>query len=171
MPDVRRKPVPPAPDSLDRVAEVRGAVPLVPGSVDDCCARLMSRAEVPSQDDARTWLTFLVALELAEETDRGFARTREPADPDRESLRAAFLEGVFGAREVVGILEAAAGPLDPDAVFERFRGDVPNWERMRTEDWEREWRERIARLLGWAALLGLAEETGSGFARASDPGS
>ncbi|PSQ19548.1 hypothetical protein BRD00_01395 [Halobacteriales archaeon QS_8_69_26] len=158
MPGVRRKPVPPVPDSLDRVAEVRGAVPLVPGSVEDCCSRLVGRAGVPSRDEARTWLTFLSALGLVAESDRGFARTREPADPDSETLARAFREGVYGAREVLELLVAADEPLDADAVFEEFREHVPNWERMRDDAWERTWRERVARLLGWAALLGLVRE-------------
>lgn len=162
MPDVRRKPVPPAPDSLDRLAEVRGAVPLVAGSVEDCCARLVAHASVPARDEARTWLTFLASLGLARETDRGFARTRDPADPDRDELAAAFLDGVYGARELVDLL-AAEGPLGSDAAFEGFREHVPNWERMRNDDWETEWRERVGRLLEWAVLLGVARRTEAGF--------
>lgn len=165
MTDVRRKPVPPAPGDLDGLATVRAAVPLVPGSVEDCCSRLVARADVPSRDEARTWLTFLEALGLAQETDRGFARTRDPDDPDRERLADAFLSGVYGAREVLAILEASDRPLDLDGAFEAFREHVPNWERMRSEDWEREWRRRVDHLLSWAVLLGLARETGEGYVR------
>lgn len=162
MPEVRRKPVPPAPDSLETVATVRSAVPLVPGSVEDCCSRLVAKGNVPARDDARTWLTFLAALGLARETERGFARTREPNDPAQEALATAFVEGVYGARELLGIL-AADGPVDADDAFAAFREHVPNWERMREEDWETVWRERVARLLAWAVLLGLARETEGGF--------
>lgn len=158
MPEIRRKPVPPAPDSLDRVRGVRRALPLVPGSVEDCCARLVSRAGVPSQDEARAWITFLAALGLAEETDRGFVRTREPADPDRAALADRFREGVYGARELLGIL-ADDGPLSGGAAFEQFREHVPRWERHRSDAWEREWAARTERLLSWAVLLGLAVES------------
>lgn len=162
MPDVRRKPVPPAPDSLDRLTEVRRGVPLVADTVEDCCARLVGRAGVPARDEARTWLTFLAALGLAQETDRGFARTRDPVDPSREALADRFVGGVYGARELLDLL-ASEGPLDTEAAFEGFRGHVPNWERRRNDDWETEWRERVGRLLEWATLLGLARRTDRGY--------
>jgi hypothetical protein len=73
---MRFKPVPPAPESLDAVAAVQRAVPLVPGSEADCCARVLDRTHVTERDDARTWLTFLRALELVRETDGEFVRER-----------------------------------------------------------------------------------------------
>jgi hypothetical protein len=153
---MRLKPVPPVPEDLDRLWTARKAVPLVPGSEDDCCARLQRRMDLPGRDQARTWLTFLRALGLAEETAQGFARTRE--DVDTEALADRFREGVFAAREVLDALDAADEPLDVDAVFERVESVVPNWERHKDPAWEDTWRERVARILAWAVLLGLVEE-------------
>lgn len=162
---MRLKPVPPAPDSLDRVARVRKAVPLTPGSETDCCQRLIDRAEVPAQDDAKTWLTVLRALGLAEETTGGkYVRTRQPGDPDREYLAERFLEGVYGARELLAVLEAD-GPLTADEAFEAYRPEIPEWERQRHEDFERVWRVRVGRLLEWAVLLDLASRTGDEYDR------
>jgi hypothetical protein len=160
---VRFKEVPAPPASLDALADYRRAVPLVPGSEDDCCARLQRRTDVATRAAARTWLTFLRALELVEETDDGYARTRGDADP--EALADAFRERVVGAREVLAALDE--GPVDAAAAFEAVRPAVPRWERHRNpETWEDEWRERAERLLSWAVLLGLAEPTADGYAAA-----
>lgn len=123
--------MPPAPGSLDRLDAVRAAVPLTPEPETSCCAGLTERVDVPVQDDARTWLTFLRGLGLAEETDLGYVRTR--ADPDREALPERFLEGVYGARELRETVERA-GPLGVDEAFERVREHVPQYERHRTDD-------------------------------------
>lgn len=161
---MRLKPVPPAPDSIARIREVRQGVPLTPGSEADCCQRLVSRAGVPAQDQAREWLTFLRALGLAEETAEGsFVRTREPSDPDRTYLADRFRERVYGARELLDVVAAADGPIDAEDAFETYRPEIPEWERQRHEDFERRWRERVARLLEWAVLLGLATRTDGGF--------
>lgn len=146
------KPVPPAPDDFGYVARVQRAVPLVPGTEDDCCARLVDRLGV-ERDDARTWLTFLRALELAEETLSGYRRTG--TEPSVEGCREAFLGRVFAAdavRDAVG----AAGPLTADEAFERVRERVPTWERHRDTGWTAAWRERVARLLDWLVLLEAA---------------
>lgn len=156
----RRKPVPPAPDSLDRLSEVRTAVSLTPDPETTCCVRLVDRAAVPAQDEARTWLTFLRALSLVEETERGYARTRD--DPDRDALRERFLDGVYGARELHAVLDGE-GPIDADAAFERFREHVPQYERHRSAEWETVWRERVARLLDWGRLFGAFEHTPAGY--------
>lgn len=149
------KPVPPVPDSLDFLEEVQDAIPLVPGTVENCCARVMNRSDVPSQDEARTWLTFLQALGLARETERGFARTREAVA--RERLKERFEERVFGASEIAEIL-AEEGSLGAGGVFERFAETVPNWERFRHPDsWETLWHERVERLLEWGVLFGWFE--------------
>jgi hypothetical protein len=152
---MRRKPVPPAPADLSTVAELRSELALVPRSEESCCDRLMARTHVPSQDLAKTWLTFLTALGLAEETEGKYVRTRDPADPNRAELADRFREGVFGVRELLSILED--GPLSADEAFEEFREHVPNWERHRTDHWETTWRERVGRILDWAALLGLVD--------------
>jgi len=162
---VRLKPIPEPPDSLEGVRECQEALPLVPGSEDDCCARLMDRVGVEARDDARTWLTFLRAVDLATEHDSGYTRTR--SEPDREALAAAFEDGVFAAREVLTALRDSEEPLDAAATFEHVEDVVPQWERDKQPDrWRDEWRERVRRLLEWAALLGLAERAGDGYVAA-----
>jgi len=159
---MRLKVVPEPPDGGDDsgalafVATVRDALPLVPGSETDCCARLVARTDIESRDVAREWLTFLRALDLAERTDSGFRRLR--TDVERDALAGAFLANVHGAREVRDSLADADGPLTADEAAERV--PMPDWERQRHPDPEAVWRERIARLLGWAAALGVAERTG-----------
>lgn len=155
------KVVPPAPDDLDGLVRVRDALPLVPDAEESCCARLVRDAGVADEATAREWLPFLVALGLAEESERGYARVRDEVERDRLAER--FREGVYAADEALALLAAADGPLDADAAFDRLRDRVPTWERERSADWEAVWRDRTARLLEWAALLGLAEETDDGF--------
>lgn len=157
--------VPEAPPSLDRVAEAHAAVPLVPGSEDDCCARLMRRVGFRSRDVARTWLTFLRAVGLAEETPDGFKRLRENPTPDL--LRERLLEGVYGASDTADALLASEDTLGTDDAFAAFADRVPNWERYRTDDWESVWRERVERHLEWFVLLDLAEAVDGGY-RATD---
>jgi len=164
--------VPEAPETVAFVEDAQAAVPLVPGSEDDCCARLMQRLGFRSRDVARTWLTFLRALGLAEETDDGFKRLR--ADPTPASLRERFLSGVYGAGDVADALLAAADAADDpegdaaglavDEAFAAFVDRVPNWERFRTTDWESVWRERVERHLRWFVLLDLAEERDGAYA-------
>lgn len=139
------------------VADVQNAVPLVPGTEDDCCARLQRRQGFPSRDVSRTWLTFLRAVELADEADDGFRRTR--TDPTVESLRERLLDGVLGAEEVALELIAADAerPLTTDRGFDAVADLIPRWERTRTDDWESVWRGRIERILDWFDALGLAE--------------
>jgi hypothetical protein len=151
---VKFKPVPPAPDEFDYVGRVQRAVPLVPGTEDDCCARLVDRLDLPSRDGARTWLTFLRALELAEETPSGYRRT--DAEPTVAGCREAFLDRVFAAEAVHETL-AATGPLAPSEAFERVRERIPAWERHRDAAWTDTWRERVGRLLDWLVLLDAAE--------------
>jgi len=155
---VKFKPVPPAPDEFAHVERVQRAVPLVPGTEDDCCARLVDRLGI-SRDAARTWLTFLRALELAEETQSGYRRT--DADPTAAGCREAFLTRVFAADAVRETL-AEAGPLTAEETFERVRGRVPTWERHRNTEWADAWRERVARLLDWLVLLDAAERVAEG---------
>jgi hypothetical protein len=164
---VKFKLVPSAPDSLDFVRQAQQAVPLVPGSEDDCCARLMNRTGLPARDDARTWLTFLRALELVAETDSGFKRlTREPT---AEHLRDAFPRRVFGVEELLATLRAADEPLTTAEAFARLRERVPQWEHYKNPtEWEDIWRERTGDLLDWLVLLDVAEETGAGYRLAAD---
>jgi len=155
--------VPEPPADLDFVADAQRAVPLVPGSEDDCCARLLDRTDLTSRDDARTWLTFLRALGLAKEQSSGFTRTRR--DPDPEFLRERFRDHVFGVPAVLEILEEAEGPLSAAAVFEGFRDEVPTWEHHKNPNsWEEIWGEKVGYLLDWAVLLGLVEEVDGEYA-------
>lgn len=160
--------VPPAPDSLDFVRQAQQAVPLVPGSEDDCCARLMRRTDLPARDDARTWLTFLRALELAAETDSGFKRLSR--EPTAEHLRDAFPRRVFGADELLATLRTADEPLTTAEAFARLRERVPQWEHYKNPtEWEDIWRERTGDLLDWLVLLDVAEDTGAGYRLVADP--
>ncbi|MFC7154560.1 hypothetical protein ACFQPA_03705 [Halomarina halobia] len=143
----------PRPPSFAR--DAARALPLVPGTEDDCCARLMADAGLPSRDVAKEWITFLRALGLAAESDGGYYRTR--ADPTDADLARAFRERVHTADDVLATLEAAEEPISPEAAYERVRGDVPQWERSRRTDWERVWRERVRRILEWAVAFDLAE--------------
>ncbi|MFC7098314.1 hypothetical protein [Halobaculum marinum] len=158
--------VPAPPDHVGFVADAQAAVPLVPGSEDDCCARLMRRLGFRSRDVARTWLTFLRALDLATETPEGFKRLR--TEPTPASLRENLISGVYGATDVADALVASADPLTVDEAFDGFADRVPDWERYRTSDWEGVWRERVGHLLGWFVLLDLAEERDGGYVATDD---
>lgn len=156
--------VPEAPEDLAYVETVQRAVPLVPGTEDDCCARIMRETGIGPRDEARTWLTFLRALELAREGQAGFYRER--VDPDPDHLREAFRERVYGVPAVLGILETTDGPLSADAVFETFRDEIPAYEQHKHRTRLQEiWGERVRRLLEWAVLFDLAERTSEGYAR------
>jgi hypothetical protein len=156
---VRYKIVPPARDRTVLLA-VRDALPLVPGSEQDCCARIRDRTAVASRADARQWLTFCVALGLAAETDRGYHRIRD--DPDVETLGDRLVENVYPTRETLACLRAA-GPLTADETFERLRDRIPRWERSRHADWAAEWHERVGNLLGWCVAFGLADRAGDDY--------
>jgi len=151
---VKFKPVPPAPDEFASVARVQRAVPLVPGTEDDCCARLLDRLDLPDRGVARTWLTFLRALGLVAETPSGYRRTE--TEPTVSTCREALLRRVFAADAVREAL-AADGPLTAVEAFERVRERVPAWERHRDAEWTATWRERVTRLLDWLVLLDAAE--------------
>lgn len=164
----RFKLVPDAPACLDDVEEAQRAVPLVPGTEDDCCARLMRRLDFPSRDVARTWLTFLRALDLAEETASGFVRRQR--EPTPEHLRAALLDRVYGAREVLDTL--GPDPVDADTAFERFEERVPEWEQYKDPSgWRETWRERVGFLLDWLVLVDLATRRAGGYALGEAAGS
>lgn len=153
---MRYKVVPPA-TSTEFLREAHEALPLVPGTVEDCCTRIRDRTEgVHSRDEARELLTFLQAVGLAAEVDEGFYRPREP--PGDDELASAFEEHVYGAREVLGALEESGEAETVEWVFaEAIEPIVPRWERDREGDWRATWRERTERLLAWAAFFGLVE--------------
>jgi hypothetical protein len=159
--------VPEPPQSLDFVADAQRAVPLVPGSEDDCCARMLDRTDLTSRDEARTWLTFLRALGLAEEQSSGFTRTRE--DPTPEFLAEQFRANVFGVPALLEILDDAERPLSADEVFEQFEDEVPTWEHHKNPNsWEKIWGERVAFLLDWAVLLGLLHSEDEEYVGSTD---
>jgi hypothetical protein len=153
----------PAPADRALLAEVHEALPLVPDSVEDCCRRIRDRTTIPSRDEAREWLTFAEALGLAAETERGFHRVRDP--PEGEALERAFVESIFGAREIVAATADVDGSLTQTAAFEAIRDEVPRWERNRYSDWEGEWRERVGRLLAWGVEVGALGSGGEGDRR------
>lgn len=159
---MRFKHLPAPPATLETVADAQRAVPLVPDDEDDCCERLLGRLDLRSRDAARTWLTFLRALGLVEETDSGFRRRR--ADPTPDRLRDTFRERVFAAEEVLAALRDADGGLTAEDAFDRVRDLIPEWERHKNPtEWEAIWRDRTADLLAWLALLDLAERDGDAY--------
>lgn len=157
---MRFKVVPPVPESLEPLRKARDAVPRVPQPEDDCCMRVVTAGVTGARDEAREWLTFCRALDLVAESDRGYHRS---GDIDPDVLGDRFRERVFGAEEVLTALERH-GMLTVDEVFDSVRTRVPEWERQRHDDFERIWRERVARLLGWAVLFGLVERNGERYA-------
>ena len=154
---MRLKPVPEPPDSLDALRAFQRAVPLVPGSTDDCCARLRERRDLPDRQTANDWLAFRRALGLARETPRGFVRA--DGEPTPERVRERLREGVLLVPEALAALRDAspADPLTADDLFAATRESVPRHDRARDPDWEATWRERADRLLRWLALVDLAE--------------
>jgi hypothetical protein len=122
----------------------------------------MDRAGVPARDEAKEWLTFMRALGLVAEAERGYHRTREPLD--RERLAAAFRERVYGVEDVLAALDTDE-PLSVEGVFERFADSIPDWERRRHADPRQAWRERTRRMLDWAVLFGLVERVAGGYVR------
>jgi len=166
---MRYKTVPPAPPDdlgLDALASVRDALPLVPRSEDDCCARLVERIDwIDSRDDANGWIAFLHALGLAEQTNSGYVRVRGDLDP--ETLQSRFRERILGSAEVCEALESG----DPESVtiedaFEAIEPVVPEWERRRSDAWRAVWRDRAERRLVWATILGLAEHREDSYVHA-----
>lgn len=158
---VQFKVLPEAPDSLEFVERAQRAVPLVPGSEADCCARLMDRTGLDARDAAREWLTFLRAVGLVAVGERGFSRTDR--DPCRARLAEAFRERIFAVGDVLAALHEADQPLDDRAVFARVRDRVPPWERNRHTDWADVWSGRVRRILDWAVLLDLAARANGGY--------
>ncbi|QIO23653.1 hypothetical protein [Haloarcula sp. JP-L23] len=155
---MRYKVAPPA-RSLSFLADARAAIPLVPDDEADCCRAIQRTTDVPDRETAREYLTFLRALGLLEESDRGYYRTR--TDLERDTLAATFRENVFGAAEVLDVL--GTDPRTADDAFEAVRDIVPRWERERRANWESVWRTRVEHLLAWAAVFGAARHTDAGF--------
>ncbi|WP_324663953.1 hypothetical protein [Haloarcula sediminis] len=146
---MRYKVAPPA-RSLDFLRTVRAAVPLVPDDAADCCLAIQRATDVGDRERAREYLTFLRALGLVTETDRGYHRTRNGLD--RDALATAYHDRVFLVDELFRAVETGAD--SPAAAFEAVREAIPRWERERDPAWERNWRERVEQLLDWAVVFG-----------------
>jgi hypothetical protein len=158
---MRFKHVPRPPDSVEVVFESRQAVPLVPDAQDDCCTRLMERVGFPERDEAAKWLTFLRALELVAEHERGYARTRE--DVPESELAGRFLDGVYLAPAVRDAVADADEPVSADAAFDAVADRVPQYERNKYPgNWREVWGETVARELDWLVLFGALETTDDG---------
>lgn len=158
---MRFKHVPRAPEDVDRVFEARQAVPLVPDTQDDCCTRLMERVGFPARDEAAKWLTFLRALGLVAEHERGYARTREDVRP--EVLADRFLDGVYLAPAVRDAVANADEPLSAAAVFDAVASEVPQYERNKyPTNWREVWGDTVAHELDWLVLFGELEATDDG---------
>ncbi len=159
---MRLKPVPEPPVDLDRLADYRRAVPLVPGRVDDCCVRLRDRLDLPNRQVANDWLAFLRALGLVESTPRGFTRTDAEITPER--VRRGLRSGVLFAPETLALLADATheDPITAADVLDATREAVPRHDRERDPNWETTWSDRAERLLRWFVLVDLAEPVGTG---------
>ncbi|MDF9744315.1 hypothetical protein [Natrinema salsiterrestre] len=164
---MRFKPVPEPPAERTVLATIQRALPATAGDVDDCCRLLLAETALETRDEAATWLTFLRALELATEEPAGFRRRDAGSGSalDSDRLRRAFRARVDGADAVLGVLERADGPLTADEVAEAIRSErrqSGDRDRRPTRSVETQ-RERIERLLEWAALLELAEQERDGY--------
>jgi hypothetical protein len=153
----------PGPPTMDALRAVHAALPLVPEDVDDCCARVVDRTDVSARDDAREWITFLRALGIAEDTDRGYRRVgTDGTDVTAAAVRDPFAERVFGAAELLAALDDAES-VSVEGGFDVLRPAIPDWERERHPDWEAVWVDRTRRLLEWCATLGLATRDGDEY--------
>ena len=146
---MRYKVAPPT-RSLDFLRTARDAIPLVPDDEGDCYAAIQRATDVSDREQARAYLTFLQALGLVAESERGYHRTRETLDS--EALATAYRERVFLVDEL--LTAVGAGADSPGAAFEAVREEVPRWERERERGWEQNWRDQVEQLLGWAVVFG-----------------
>ena len=157
---MRFKWVPEPPETVDEVASIHRAIPLVPASESTCLQRLRSRGTpLDTRDDATTWLTFLRALDAVDRTPSGYRRRRVDLTAD---LPNRLINGVYGARELYELLAAADEPLSVDALLERTV-ELPTWEQHHQTDPQRVHRRRQRRLADWLVLSGTAEKTATGY--------
>ena len=154
--------VAPAPRSLDALADARAAIPLVPEPEADCCRAIQRATDCATRDEARTVLTFLQALGLVGESERGYHRTQRPLD--RGAAAEAFRRSVFLVDELLVALEAES--RDTDEAFAAVREGVPRWGRNRHADGRAVWRDTGSNLLAWGVVFGLLTG-GDGYAIAA----
>ena len=157
---MRYKVAPPA-RSLEFLGEARGAVPLVPDDEADCCRAIQRATDITDRERAREYLTFLRALGLVAESERGYYRTQDDFDP--EALATACRERVFLVAELLETVDTS--PRTVEEAFEGIREEVPRWERERHADWEGVWQTRVGHLLSWAVLFGLCTVENGRFER------
>lgn len=156
------KPVPEPPDSIEALFAVRDAVPETPVPEADCCQLVVEHTSVAGERDvASDWLTFCRALELVDEFDQGYGQTDD--SPSRELLAARFRDRVVLAESVAATVDTE--PITAAHVFRRVRGEIPEWERRRAEDWEAMWTARVRRQLEWLGLFDEIERVDSGYRR------
>jgi len=146
---MRYKVAPPA-RSLAQLETAREAVPFVPDESGDCCRAIQRATDITDREAARELLTFLAALGLVAETERGYHRTR--TELEQPSLASAYRERVFLVEELLDAVENGAD--SPEAAFDAVRAQIPRWERERHPDWASHWQERVEQLLAWAVLFG-----------------
>jgi len=154
---VRYRVVPAARD-VEFLLAVRDALPHEPGSVDDCCGFILDRADVTARESAREWLVFLRALGLAAETGGSYYRA-DPG-PDRGDLPDRFLARVYGARELLAVLETE-GPLPAGEAAECVREAVSRADHAL--DTAEAWPAYVRRLLEWGVVFGHLAVADGGY--------
>lgn len=161
---MRFKPVPAPPATIKAVVAAQKAVPLVPTSESDCRRRLVERTDetvIPDRDEAQQWLTFLRALGVVDRTPSGYRRHRN--EPTASELVDRLEDGIYGARELYAVLDAADTPLSVDDLTDQNVVGLPTWERHHHTDHDQVRRERQQRLVDWFVLCGVVERTPNGY--------
>jgi hypothetical protein len=153
---MRYRQLPPAGD-LATLESVRRAVPRDPTETDDCCARLCDRTAVERRDHASQWLVFLTAVGCVTEDEAGYYRHDEDIDP--EALAERFESHVFGAPEVLGVLDATDRPLTRAEIADRL--DARTLDRLQRTDPGSAYLDRV---LAWAVSLERVTVEGDRYA-------
>jgi hypothetical protein len=155
---MRLKAVPPPPPTLDSLSTITDAAPLVPAPRDDVRRAIADGIEWISARESEEWVALSLTLGLLRETGSGLYRSRERISG--EALGERFVEGVYGAEELVEALRDD-GPHTAAALAERV--PIPPWERRRHADPAAVHRERIERSLGWLDLCGSVRYEGEAY--------
>lgn len=153
---MRYRQLPPAGD-LTTLESVRRAVPREPTATDDCCARLCDRTGVDTREHASQWLVLLTALGCVTDDGVGYYRHADGIDP--EALAERFESHVFGVPELLGVLEAADGPLTRAEIADRL--DARTRKRVQRTDPGSAY---LDRLLAWAVTLERVAVAEDGYA-------
>lgn len=150
---MRYRQLPPAGDrsAIERVWQ---AVPADPAETTDCCARLCERTPVECREHASEWLVFLSALGCVSDDGDGYYRRVDSLDT--QALGDRFEARVFGASEVLKILDAAAEPLAIPDIRARLDDDHRRRINRAREGY-------LDRLLAWGVAFGRFESTATGY--------